>query len=198
MFRVKFTRHTLAVGTLACALLASGCAQRMTNQPKYKPYAASSFFADGQSARPLMPDTVSRDDPQTDEQLDTGMVGGQPVDTFPLSITKDVLLRGRQRFDIFCSECHGRTGSGDGMIVQRGFKRPPSFHTDRLRAAPVGHFFDVITNGFGAMASYAADISVQDRWAIISYIRALQLSQHAAPEDAPPDQRKPFEEGVIL
>src|SRR5262245_34821911 len=188
MFRV---RRMVSIGALVCTILASGCAQKMANQPKYKPYAASSFFADGQSARPFVPDTVSRDDPQTDEQLDTGKIGGQVVDTFPFPMTKDVLLRGKDRFDIFCSMCHGRTGAGTGIIVQRGLKQPPSFHMDRLRAAPVGYLFDVITNGFGAMPSYAADIPVRDRWAIVGYIRALQLSQHATPEDAPPDQRKP-------
>jgi cytochrome c5 len=198
MFRTSLTRRTVIVGAMACTILATGCAQKMARQPRYKPYSPSDFFADGLSARPLVPDTVSREDTQADEQFNTGMVGGKPVDSFPFPVTKAVLLRGKERFDIFCSMCHGRTGAGDGMIVRRGYKQPPSFHTDRLRGAPVGHFFDVITNGFGAMPSYATDIPVRDRWAIVGYIRALQLSQHATPQDAPPEERQQFERGVIL
>jgi mono/diheme cytochrome c family protein len=119
----------------------------------------------------------------------TGKVNGQAVTTFPFPITRDVLARGHERFDIYCSPCHSRTGEGNGVIVQRGFSHPPSYHTDRLRAAPVGHFFDVITNGFGAMQSYAARVEPQDRWAIIAYIRALQLSRNARASDVPADKQ---------
>ncbi len=182
----------------ACLVLASGCSQAMANQPKYKPYAASDFFANGQSARPLMPDTVSREDSQFDEQLYTGKVGDKPVDTFPFPVTREVLLRGQERYNIFCSVCHGRVGTGDGMAVQRGFKAPPSFHTDRLRTAPVGHFFDVITNGIGAMPSYADQVPASDRWAIIGYVRALQLSEHGTLDDVPPDKRQDLKETAIL
>jgi mono/diheme cytochrome c family protein len=122
-------------------------------------------------------------------------VNGQLADTFPFPVTAEVLSRGRERFDIFCSPCHDRTGSGDGMIVRRGYKRPPSYHIDRLRDMPAGYFFDVTTNGFGAMSDYRSQIPERDRWAIVAYVRALQLSQHAAIEDVPPSERPKLEGG---
>jgi mono/diheme cytochrome c family protein len=155
----------------------------MFDQPKVRPLQASTFFADGRASRPLPEDTVARGDLRGNELLYTGRVHGEVVDAFPFPVTKEVLDRGEQRFDIFCSPCHGRTGYGDGMIVQRGFKAPPSFHSDRLRQAPAGHFFDVITNGFGVMYDYRSRVPVEDRWAIAAYIRALQLSQHASAAD---------------
>lgn len=174
-------------------LLATGCRQDMHNQPKYKPLAGSEFFADGRASRPLMEGTIARGHLKTDEHLYTGKVGGKPVDTFPFPVTRPVLERGRERFNIYCAVCHGRDGNGGGMIVQRGFRRPPSYHIDRLRQAPAGHFFDVMTNGFGAMYSYASRLSVEDRWAIVAYIRALQLSQNATLNDVPPAQRQQLE-----
>ncbi|MDW8167442.1 MAG: cytochrome c [Acidobacteriota bacterium] len=130
-----------------------------------------------------------------DEHLYTGKVRGQLAETFPFPITRSILERGRERYDIFCAPCHGRDGYGEGMIVQRGFRQPSSFHTDRLRQAPVGYFFDVITNGFGTMYSYASRIPPEDRWAIVAYIRALQLSQNARLQDVPPAERRRLTEG---
>lgn len=175
-------------------LFVAGCNQNMTfqmmgTQPKYLPLAPSDLFQDGQSARQLVPDTVARGHTQDDPALFTGKLNGADVTTFPYPITKDIMLRGQERFNIYCAPCHGQTGIGNGIIVQRGFTAPPTLHQDRLRTAPVGHFFDVITNGFGAMSSYADQIPVNDRWAIIAYIRALQLSQNATINDVPPDQR---------
>jgi mono/diheme cytochrome c family protein len=175
---------------LAGVLATAACYQKMAESPRYDPLEPSSFFADGSSARPLPSDTVARGHLRDDPALFTGKVNGADVDQFPFPITRDVLLRGQDRFNVYCTPCHGGTGSGDGMVVQRGFSRPPSFHTDSLRQAPVGHFFDVMTNGFGAMPSYAAQVPVRDRWAIAGYIRALQLSQHATRDDVPAEARQ--------
>lgn len=175
---------------LMLALGGSACRQDMHDQPRYKPLAGSPFFEDGRASRPPVAGTVPRGHARTDEHLYAGKVNGRLAETFPFPITRSVLERGRERYDIFCAPCHGRDGYGEGMIVQRGFRRPPSFHTDRLRQAPVGHFFDVITNGFGTMASYASRIRPEDRWAIVAYIRALQLSQNATLQDVPPAERR--------
>jgi mono/diheme cytochrome c family protein len=184
---------SLALATVALVAV-TACRRDMQDQPRYKPLAASDFFKDGASARPLVPDTVARGEARLDSLLYTGKVDGVLVDEFPFPITKAVLDRGQQRFDIFCSPCHGPLGDGDGMVVRRGFKiLPPSYHIDRLRDAPVGHFFDVMTNGFGAMQDYRAQVSVRDRWAIAAYIRALQLSQHATMADVPPAERAPLD-----
>lgn len=147
-----------------CALTLGACRQRMAEQPGYDPLEPSAFFADGQSARHPVPNTVPRGGLQADELLYTGSAGGAPADTFPFTVTLEVLERGRERYDIFCSPCHDRIGTGNGLIVQRGFTPPPTLHSDRLRAAPAGHFFAVITNGFGAMPSYAPQIPALDRW----------------------------------
>ena len=165
------------------------CRQDMHDNPRFEPLEASTFFADGRSQRMPVPNTVARGTVHTDEQLYTGKIGGQLADTLPVTATPELVARGRERFNVFCSPCHGRTGRGDGMVVQRGFRAPPTFHSDRLRAAPVGYYFDVITNGFGAMQDYAAQVPVADRWAIAAYIRALQLSQHANIEDIPAEKR---------
>jgi mono/diheme cytochrome c family protein len=161
----------------------------MHNQPKYIPLRDSEFFANGSSARPLPSDTVARGTLEDDAAFYTGKMNGALVTELPIPLTQAVLDRGEQRFDIYCSPCHDRTGSGDGMIVRRGYKQPPSYHIDRLRQAPIGHFFDVMTNGFGAMPDYRAQIQPRDRWAIAAYIRALQLSQHAAASDVPAEDR---------
>jgi mono/diheme cytochrome c family protein len=167
------------------------CRQQMAEQPRYDPLEPSTFFADGQSARPPVAGTVAREEPlQNDTLLYSGKADGKLVDAFPFPVALDVMKRGQERFDIFCSPCHSRLGNGEGMIVRRGYTRPPSFHTDRLREAPAGYFFTVITNGFGAMPSYAVQIPPQDRWAIITYIRALQLSQHATLAEVPPEERQ--------
>lgn len=188
----SFVFRLLALSLVFIA--ATGCSpnltlQKMGTQPRYAPLAPSDLFPDGQSARPPVPGAIARGHTQDDPLLFTGKVGNQDAAVFPFPITREVLSRGQDRFNIYCAPCHGQTGEGNGIVVQRGFSPPPSFHQDRLRNAPVGHFFDVMTNGFGAMPSYASQIPVADRWAIIAYIRALQLSQHAPIDDVPPDQR---------
>ncbi|MBV8052002.1 MAG: cytochrome c [Acidobacteriaceae bacterium] len=165
----------------------------MHDQPRYKPLAASDFFADLRSARAPVEGTVARGQVHEDTYFYTGKVGSNPGDYMPFAVTEPVLERGRQRFDIYCSPCHSRLGDGNGMIVQRGFRTPPSYHTERLRKAPLGYFFDVMTNGFGAMPEYASQIPPEDRWAIVSYIRALQLSQGATMSDVPSGQKVPSE-----
>jgi mono/diheme cytochrome c family protein len=157
----------------------------MHNQPKYRGLRPSAFFADGSSARPLVEGTVARGTLQEDEGFFTGKVNKVDVKELPFPVDAQVLDRGQERFNIYCTPCHGRTGVGNGMVVQRGYRQPPSFHIDRLRQADAGHFFDVMTNGFGAMPDYRAQISPRDRWNIVAYIRALQLSQHAAAADVP-------------
>ena len=161
----------------------------MHDQPKYIPLRESTFFADQRSARPLVAGTIARGQLRDDPLLFTGKVNGADATVFPFPIDDNVMARGQERFNIYCSPCHGRTGQGDGMIVRRGYRKPPTYHQDRLREAPVGHFFDVITNGFGAMPDYAAQVAVRDRWAIAAYIRALQLSEHATMNDVPAAER---------
>jgi len=161
----------------------------MHDQPKPIPLRASAFFADERSARPLVEGTVSREHLRDDTLLETGKTGNDEATVFPFRVDARVVARGRERYDIYCSPCHGRTGNGDGMVVRRGFRRPPSYHDDRLREAPVGHFVDVITNGFGAMADYRQQVEPRDRWAITAYIRALQLSEHATMADVPAAER---------
>ena len=155
----------------------------MHDQPKYIPMRESTFFGDARSARPTVPGTVARGQLRDDAVLYTGKRNGADTDVFPFPVTDGVMKRGQERFDVFCSPCHGRTGDGDGMVVQRGYRRPPTYHQDRLREAPVGHFFDVMTNGFGAMPDHAVQIKAEDRWAIAAYIRALQLSANARVDD---------------
>jgi mono/diheme cytochrome c family protein len=179
----------------ALFLLVTGCRQDMHDQPKYRPGRASTFFADGRASRPLVADTVARGHLEDDALLTTGKSGETFADQFPFPVTHAVLNRGQERYSIFCSPCHDRTGSGGGMIVLRGYRRPPAFHIDRLRQQPAGYFFDVITRGFGVMPSYAEQIPVRDRWAIVAYVRALQLSQHATLNDVPAAERERLKEG---
>jgi mono/diheme cytochrome c family protein len=172
------------------AVLLVGCRQDMHDGPRYRPMRPSAFFTDGSSVRMPVANTVSRNPlADSDELLYTGKINGQLANDFPMAITAAVLQRGQERYNIFCAPCHGRTGQGDGMIVQRGMRKPPSFMEDRLRNAAAGYFFDVMTHGFGAMQDYAAQIPVEDRWAIVAYERALQFSQHAAINDVPDDRR---------
>lgn len=176
----------------ACAtLLLTGCRLDMHVQPRYNPYDPSEFFTDGRSERPPVEGTVARNDivGGPEQVISTGMLDGREVDAFPFPVTRAVLERGRERFNIFCAPCHGWTGDGDGIIVQRGFQPPPSYHIDRLRQAPVGHYFSVITNGFGAMYPYGYRVLPRDRWAIIAYIRALQLSRQGTINDVPEAER---------
>jgi mono/diheme cytochrome c family protein len=161
----------------------------MHDQPKYIPLRQSQFFRDSSSARPLVEDTVARGTLMEDAAFYTGKAGNTEADALPFPLTPAVLDRGEERFNIYCSPCHDRSGSGQGMIVQRGYRPPPSYHIDRLRQAPLGHFVDVMTNGFGAMPDYRAQIAPRDRWAIAAYIRALQLSQHASANDVPAEDR---------
>lgn len=176
----------------ALALFSAGCRKDMHDQPKYRPLAASTFFEDGQSARMLVAGTIARGTLHTDDVLYTGVdpETNQPALTMPVEIDEALLERGRERYNIFCTPCHGATGEGNGMIVRRGFPAPPSFHVDRLRQSPDGHYFNVITNGFGRMYEYGTRVPVEDRWAIIAYIRALQLSQNAMLDDLPEEGRQ--------
>jgi hypothetical protein len=183
-----------AASWLGAVLLLAACRQDMHDQPKAKALRGSVFFADGRSARPALEGTVARGMLREDTHLYQGKVDGKLAETFPFPVTREVLERGRQRFDVFCSPCHGRLGNGQGVVVQRGFKAPTSFHDDRLLAAPPGHYFDVMTNGFGAMQDYSVQIPVADRWGIVAYVRALQLSQNARLSDVPQDQRKSLDE----
>ena len=157
----------------------------MHNQPKYRALRASTFFADGSSARPIVEGTIARGALAEDTAFFTGKVGNADVKELPFPVDQQALDRGEERYNIFCTPCHDRTGSGRGVVVQRGYKQPPSFHIDRLRQVEDGHYFDVMTNGFGAMPDYKVQISPRDRWNIVAYIRALQLSQHAAAGDVP-------------
>ncbi len=190
----RSTRLLQIAAVAVATLTAAGCRRDMFQQPYSKPLAPSDFFQDNHMAsRPFVAHTVARGHLQEDDVLFTGKVGTNLVETFPFPITREVLERGRERFEIYCSPCHGRTGEGNGMIVQRGFPPPPSYHIDRLRKAPVGHFFDVITQGYGIMYSYAERVDPADRWAIAAYIRALQKSRDAKLDDVPPDQRANLE-----
>ena len=178
-----------ALFIIASCLLLAACRQDMHDAPRYDPLEASTFFRDGRSARNLVANTVARGTLREDEHLNQGTVGGQLTDMFPMPVTAAVMQRGQDRFKVFCAPCHGQTGEGNGMVVQRGFRKPPSYHEDRLRNAPVGYFFDVMTHGFGAMQDYASQMPVADRWAVAAYLRALQLSQRAAMDDVPAERR---------
>jgi len=179
----RFSSLPRLAGTLCAAaylLVLGGCQQDMAHQPKYRPLAPSTFFEDGRSERPPVENTVERG-ALADDDLNI------PKDSnaFPLPVTQQLLERGQERYKIFCSPCHGLQGDGHGMVAIRGMKHPPSFHQDRLRQSPVGYFYDVITHGFGAMYDYSAQIPPRDRWAIIAYVRALQLSRNAPAADLP-------------
>lgn len=192
-------RLVLVSAGLATVLAGAGCVQQMADQPRYEPLEASPFFDDGRASRPLVEGTVPRGQLRADVPFFTGKRGGKPIEQFPRRLLKDtepdrLLARGRERYDIFCSVCHGRVGTGDGMVVRAGFPQPPSYHIERLRNAPPGHFFDVITNGIGRMRDYAAEVPPQDRWAIVAYIRALQLSQHADVSELSEADRKQLEQ----
>ena len=197
--KIHIGRSTLA--TLALCLLL-GCEgttdierlrQEMYNQSRFEPLEKNAFFADQRSSRPWIEGTVARGQLRTDAHLYTGMVNGQPAETFPFPITREVLQRGQERYTIYCTPCHGQQGDGRGMVVRRGMKQPPSYHIERLQNETPGYFFDVMTNGFGAMYSYASRVKARDRWAIAAYIRALQLSQNATLDDVPADVRERLE-----
>ncbi len=179
---------------LVLTALISGCRLDMHVQPRENPLSHSDFFADQRSARPLVEGAVARGQLEADSYFYTGKIGGNPGDVMPFPVTKEVLERGRERYNIYCAPCHSRLGDGNGFIPSRGFSRkPPSYHIPRLQKAPLGYFFDVMTNGFGIMPDYASQIPPQDRWNIIAYIRALQLSQSATMADVPAGQKVPSE-----
>lgn len=182
-------RTLLAAATVSVALISVGCRQKMAQQPYYDPYEASEFFADGKSARTPVEGTVARGHLRDDEHLYTGRVEGQLVSTYPFEITEQVLERGRDRYDIYCTPCHGEAGLGNGIVVRRGYRTPPSFLDPKFADLPVGHYVDVMTNGFGAMPTYASQVKPEDRWAIAAYIQALQLSQSVDINQLPPDRQ---------
>ena len=184
-------RRGLGIAVLGIGL--ASCRQDMQDQPKYKDLRGSAFFDDQRSARPVVEDTVARGYPYADQGFLTGKQNGQPLAALPIPLTPQLMARGRGRYEIFCSPCHGLTGNGLGMVVQRGYRQPPAFIIDRLREAPVGYFYDVISKGFGAMMDYAAQIPPEDRWAIAAYVRALQLSQRTTVSDVPPEARAALE-----
>ncbi len=183
------SRATAWAAALVALLAVCGCRRDMQDQPRYDPFQQSAFFADGRASRPRVPGTVARGHLMEDETFFSGKTGDAYATAPPMPVTRALLARGRERFDIYCSPCHDRAGTGQGIVVQRGYKRPVSYHDARLRAAPIGYFFDVMTNGLGAMPSYAPQVAPADRWAIASYIRALQRSQHATLADVPESER---------
>lgn len=178
-------RAVCLAGLLTMVVAGAACRQDMHDAPRYDPLEASDMFSDGASARPLVEGTVARGHLSDDTLLTSGKIDGQLANQFPFAITRADLDRGEERFNIYCSPCHGRTGEGNGMVVQRGYRQPPSYHIERLRQAPAGHFFDVMTNGFGVMPDYKAQVPVDDRWRIVAYIRALQLSHQGTTADVP-------------
>jgi mono/diheme cytochrome c family protein len=176
-------RTATAGAAMMAMLVLAGCRQDMHNQPKFVPQRGTTFFADGRSARPQVENTVGRDQMHADGYFYTGLQAGKEGDGLPMALTPAVMERGQERYNIYCTPCHSRVGNGVGMIVQRGYRPAGNFHTDRLRNAPLGHFFAVMTNGYGAMPDYAAQLTPEDRWAVTAYIRALQLSQDAKQSD---------------
>lgn len=182
--------NLLLLTTPVLALTLTACRNDMHNQPRYKPLAGTDFFADHRSARPEVDGTVARGHLRIDEARYTGKVGAEDIDQFPIPIAKADIERGQTRFNIYCTPCHGRIGDGNGMVVLRGYRQAASFYSDKLVKSAVGHYFDVISNGFGAMPSYASRITPDDRWRLIAYIRALQLSESAKISDVPDDQKQ--------
>ena len=187
---VRAGLHSLALKSLcgaACAVLLAGCSlkQDMALQPKNRPLSPSDFFSDGRSERPLVENTVARG-----SFVNEALFVAKDATNFPLPVTQELLERGEGRYRIFCTPCHGLQGDGNGMVVMRGMKHPPTFHQDRLRQSPNGYFYDVITNGFGAMYGYSAQVNPRDRWAIVAYVRALQLSRNAKIAELPADVRE--------
>jgi mono/diheme cytochrome c family protein len=182
--------RSFRLALVGLALAGAACRQDMHDAPRYEAYEKSDFFADQRSMRPQVEGTVARGQLQDDAALHTGKSGATFVATYPVPLTHDLVKRGKQRFEIYCTPCHGLLGRGDGVVVRRGYKAPPTFHQDRVRQQAPGYFFDVITNGYGTMPDYAGQIPVPDRWAIVAYVRALQLSQNASLTDVPEPRRR--------
>lgn len=170
-------------------LVTAGCRQDMQDQPKYKPLGENRFFADGRDARPIPAGTIARDELENTDPAHTGDANGAFLDTIPIPVNEALLKRGQERFNIYCSPCHGPQGDGDGMVARRGVRIPADLHTARLRSVPPGYLYQVIKNGYGAMGDYGDQVPYRDRWAIVAYIRALQLSRNASINDVPADQR---------
>ena len=197
--RARFLRkggiRGLSIAGMAILIaLTSACRLDMHIQPRQNPLSRSDFFPDQRSGRPPVEGTVARGELREDSYFYTGKIGNNPGDAMPFPVTKEVLERGRERYNIFCAPCHSRVGDGNGFVPARGFSRkPPSYHIPRLQKAPLGYFFDVISNGFGIMPDYASQIPPQDRWDIVAYVRALQLSQNATMADVPAGQKIPSE-----
>jgi mono/diheme cytochrome c family protein len=188
---MTLSRRFCVLTSAFCLLTAAaGCRQDMHNTPVGQPLRESLFAKDVSTSRVPVEGTVARGTLQDDAAFFTGKEGGTAVNALPFPLTAQVLDRGEARFNIYCAPCHGVSGRGDGMIVRRGYRQPPSFHVDRLQQAPIGHFYDTMTNGFGAMPDYRAQIAPRDRWAIAAYVRALQLSQHATAADIPAEERQ--------
>jgi hypothetical protein len=185
---MKIVNQFAALGAMAAILVLTGCRQDMQDQPKFFPQRGTDFYADGRSVRPQVENTVARGQLHEDSYFSTGLVNGKEGDGLPFSATMAVLQRGQERYNVYCTPCHSRVGNGIGMIVQRGYMKAGSFHSARLESAPLGHFFQVISNGYGAMPDYASQITPEDRWAIVAYIKALQLSQKATQADVPAGQ----------
>jgi hypothetical protein len=185
----RFSKIALPLALLG----AVACRRDMQDQPRYKPLRASRFFADDRSARPTPPGTIARDELNNTDVLHTGIANGVFATQFPIPVTRKFLVRGQERFNIYCTPCHGFLGDGNGMVARRGFKWPANLHSDRLRNAPPGYLFQVITNGYGAMPSYSSQIEPEDRWAILAYVRALQLSRNASLADIPAEHRRDLE-----
>ncbi|REJ88176.1 MAG: cytochrome c [Planctomycetota bacterium] len=177
------------LGLLLGLVLLPGCVQEMANQPRIDPLEPSAFFPDGSGARPQVPGTIARGQLYADNAATTGREDGEPVQTIPIEVSAGLLAEGRKQYGIYCDHCHGSAGYGDGMVVQRGFPHPPTYYSERLLNVPDGHLFAVITDGLGRMPGYKARIEPQDRWAIVAYVRALQLSQHADASELPADLR---------
>jgi len=186
--RLSFIGFLFALGLIA------GCRLDMRDQPRYEPFEESAFFADRASVRPRVADTVARNQLVLDDQLHTGRINGQVADTFPFTVTVAILERGQERYDIFCTPCHGLVGDGQGVVTEYGMPVPTSFHDPDLRAEPTGYYFTVITNGTRVMPSYASRIPPEDRWAIIAYIRALQLSQNVDAAQLPAEELPQLEQ----
>src|SRR5580693_9363820 len=180
---MKMFKQLAAFGAMAATLVLAGCRQDMQDQPKFFPQRGTDFYADGRSVRPQVENTVARNQLHEDSYFYTGLVNGKEGDGMPFPATLEVLQRGQERYNVYCTPCHSRVGNGIGMIVQRGYSKAGSFHSARLEAAPLGHFFHVISNGYGSMPDYSSQITPADRWAIVAYIKALQLSQKATQAD---------------
>jgi mono/diheme cytochrome c family protein len=182
---VRKLNQLAAFGAMAATLVLAGCRQDMQDQPKFFPQRGTDFYADGRSVRPQVENTVARGQLRENAYFYTGLINGKEGDGMPFPATLEVLERGQERYNVYCTPCHSRVGNGVGMIVQRGYMKAGSFHSARLETAPLGHFFHVISNGYGAMPDYASQIVPADRWAIVAYIKALQLSQKATQADVP-------------